>query len=120
MRVAIYARYSSDNQRDSSVEDQVRSCFEGRVLAGKSGGGLCFGYRGVRRVGSNGKPVNGEREIDPEAAVVVRRIFAEYVSGRSARQIARAVNGQDLPGPRGGRWTASLTLGNAERETGIL
>jgi site-specific DNA recombinase len=26
MRAAIYARYSSDNQRDSSIEDQVRLC----------------------------------------------------------------------------------------------
>ncbi|MHC4433960.1 MAG: recombinase family protein, partial [Planctomycetota bacterium] len=28
MRVAIYARYSSDNQRDASIEDQVRICRE--------------------------------------------------------------------------------------------
>ncbi len=26
MRCAIYARYSSDNQRDDSIEDQVRLC----------------------------------------------------------------------------------------------
>jgi site-specific DNA recombinase len=26
MRVAIYARYSSDNQREASIEDQVREC----------------------------------------------------------------------------------------------
>ena len=26
MRAAIYARYSSDNQRDASIEDQVREC----------------------------------------------------------------------------------------------
>ena len=26
MRTAIYARYSSDNQRDASIEDQVRQC----------------------------------------------------------------------------------------------
>jgi len=28
MRAAIYARYSSDNQRDASIEDQVRVCSE--------------------------------------------------------------------------------------------
>jgi len=27
-RVALYARYSSDNQRDASVEDQFRICRE--------------------------------------------------------------------------------------------
>ena len=26
MRAAIYARYSSDNQRDASIEDQVHTC----------------------------------------------------------------------------------------------
>ena len=26
MRAAIYARYSSDNQRDASIEDQVHQC----------------------------------------------------------------------------------------------
>ena len=28
MRVAVYARYSSDNQRDASIEDQIRICRE--------------------------------------------------------------------------------------------
>ena len=26
MRVALYARYSSDNQRDASITDQLRMC----------------------------------------------------------------------------------------------
>ena len=28
MRAAIYARYSSDNQREASIEDQIRICQE--------------------------------------------------------------------------------------------
>ena len=28
MKVAIYARYSSDNQRPESIEDQIRACQE--------------------------------------------------------------------------------------------
>jgi hypothetical protein len=27
-RVALYARYSSENQRDASIEDQLRLCRE--------------------------------------------------------------------------------------------
>ena len=27
-KVAIYARYSSDNQREASIEDQSRLCWE--------------------------------------------------------------------------------------------
>ena len=34
MKVAIYARYSSDNQRDPSIADQLRVC---RDFAGRHG-----------------------------------------------------------------------------------
>jgi DNA invertase Pin-like site-specific DNA recombinase len=33
-RCAIYARYSSDLQRESSIEDQIRSCRERGIDAG--------------------------------------------------------------------------------------
>jgi DNA invertase Pin-like site-specific DNA recombinase len=41
MRAAIYARYSSDLQRDASIADQVRSC-EARI--GKEGWTLVATY----------------------------------------------------------------------------
>jgi site-specific DNA recombinase len=34
MKVALYARYSTDNQRDASIEDQLRLC---RLHAEKQG-----------------------------------------------------------------------------------
>ena len=34
MKVAIYARYSSDNQRDASIADQMRVC---RAFAERQG-----------------------------------------------------------------------------------
>jgi site-specific DNA recombinase len=34
MKVAIYARYSSDNQRDTSIVDQIRAC---RLFAERQG-----------------------------------------------------------------------------------
>ena len=34
MKVALYARYSSDNQRDASITDQLRMC---RLRAEKEG-----------------------------------------------------------------------------------
>jgi site-specific DNA recombinase len=36
MRAAIYARYSSDNQREASIEDQVRLCRERAIREGWS------------------------------------------------------------------------------------
>lgn len=33
-RVALYARYPSDNQRDASIEDQLRQCRERAACEG--------------------------------------------------------------------------------------
>jgi site-specific DNA recombinase len=42
-RVAIYARFSSDRQRDTSIEDQIRRCTEHvRRLGGKVDSVLVF------------------------------------------------------------------------------
>src|SRR5437899_5302644 len=38
MKVAIYARYSSDNQRDASIADQLRVC---RAFAERQGWAIC-------------------------------------------------------------------------------
>ena len=47
----------------------------GRVEAGKIPGGNSYGYRIVRRMQEDGSVTTGEREIDPDQAAVVRRIF---------------------------------------------
>ena len=36
MKAAIYARYSSDNQRPESIDDQVRACLGFAVSRGLS------------------------------------------------------------------------------------
>jgi len=93
---------------------------EGRVRAGRSGGGLSFGYRVLRGMRPDGMLITGEVETVPEEAAIVRRVFAGYVGGQSPRAIAKALNAEQVAGSRGGRWTASLILGNAARETGLL
>jgi DNA invertase Pin-like site-specific DNA recombinase len=50
----------------------------GRVEKGKAGGGLCYGYRVVKKTDSGGEPIRGDREIVPEEAEVIRRIFREF------------------------------------------
>jgi Recombinase len=37
----------------------------------------------------------GEREIEPAEAAVVERIFREFVSGRSPKQIANSLNARN-------------------------
>lgn len=81
-------------QRDVNVlflkdlAEKMHRGLRGRVESGKAGGGLCYGYRVVRTM--NGMTVStGEREIEPTEAAIVERIFREFVSGRSPKQIAK-------------------------------
>ena len=91
----------------------------GRVEGGKSAGGLCYGYRVVKTL--NGASVTtGEREIVPEEARVVERIFRDFVAGVSPKQIAKNLNREGIVGPFGGAWSPSTIYGNGKRGTGIL
>ncbi len=87
----------------------------GRVLKGKSAGGLAYGYRlpqGTAQV--------GEREIDPDEAPVVRRIFREFATGDSPEVIARRLNREGIAGPGGRPWSNTTIRGQAARGTGVL
>ena len=101
------------------LEDMVaktRRGMRGRVEAGKSGGGLCYGYRVVRGI----EGPRGDREIHELEAAVVRRIFAEFRQGYSPKAIARRLNAADVAGPLGTAWSPSTIHGHARRGTGIL
>ncbi len=92
----------------------------GRVEAGKIPGGNSFGYKIVRRILKDGTVSTGEREIDPDQAAIIRRIFREYGDGKTPRLIAAALNAEDIPSPRGGQWNASTINGSRQRRNGIL
>jgi len=99
---------------------KVRRGLKGRALAGKSAGGLTYGYSVVTQFDAKGEPVRGDRTIHAAEAQVVRRIFMDYAKGISPKKIAEALNVEGVPGPQGGQWGASTIHGNRERGTGIL
>ncbi|MCC7124878.1 MAG: recombinase family protein [Acidobacteria bacterium] len=101
------------------LADKTRRGLRGRIELGKSGGGACFGYRIVRTF-KDGVVSTGEREIIPEEADVIRRIFRDYVAGVSPKQIAKDLNREGLRGPSGALWAPSTIYGNPKRGTGIL
>ena len=92
----------------------------GRVENGKSGGGLCYGYRVVKKIDERGELVRGDREIDEAQAVVVCRIFREFASGISPRAIARKLNTEGVAGPDGKLWNDTSIRGHVKRGTGII
>ena len=92
---------------------KIKRGLSGVVRSGRIAGGLAFGYRVVP-----GKP--GEREIDPDQAAIVVRIYEEYASGRVPRRIAASLNKERIAPPRGSLWNASTLNGSSARGNGIL
>ena len=99
---------------------KVRRGQRGMVDRGKASGGLAYGYRVVRRIGPDGEVETGLREIHPDQAEVIRRIFREFIDGRSSLKIASGLNSDGIPAPRGGLWNRSSISGNRGRAGGIL
>ncbi|MBR0649951.1 serine recombinase [Roseomonas terrae] len=93
---------------------------EGRARQGFGTGRLAYGYRAIRQFGPDGEPLRGLREVDEACAVVVRRIFRDYVGGASPLAIARALNAEGVPGPEGRPWHDWTIRGRPGRENGLL
>ena len=102
------------------LADKTRRGLRGRVAAGKSAGGLSFGYKVVRSADARGEPIRGDRSIDPAEAALVRRIFAMFADGSSPIAIAKQLNQEGSAGPGGKAWRNTTIRGHAERGTGIL
>src|SRR5262249_39687777 len=104
----------------ADLANKTRRGLRGRVEAGRSGGGLTYGYDVVRTHRADGTVEAGERRINDAEAEVVRRVFREYSAGQSPRAIALGLNRDGIAGPRGRGWGASTINGNPARGTGIL
>jgi site-specific DNA recombinase len=102
------------------LAQKVRRGLEGRVRAGRSGGGLCFGYDVVREHDARGEPIHGGRRINHAEAMIVERIFTLFGRGESPRGIAHILNSEGLPGPGGRPWGDTTIRGHHARGTGIL
>lgn len=92
----------------------------GRIEKGFSAGAVGYGYRVVRRLTSEGELVRGERAIDEAQALIVNRIFREFVAGKSPRAIARDLNADGVAGPSKLPWSDTSIRGNVRRGLGIL
>lgn len=92
----------------------------GAVSDGRSPAGLAYGYRKANRLDAAGNLIRGLREIDPDQAAIVVRIFEEYAADISPRAIAERLNREGVPGPHGRQWRASTIYGNHQRQDGML
>lgn len=105
---------------------KTRRGLHGRAAAGRSAGGLSFGYSLDRSFAVRDKRTGqvvierGVLKIDPDQAAVVVRIYRLYMAGMSPKAIAKLLNTEGIPGPRGRVWRASTIQGNATTGVGIL
>ncbi len=107
LRGLVGQLYREDNAH------KVRRGQAGRIKQGLAGGGSTYGYAAIA-----GR--SGERVVVEAEAQVIRRIFQEYVDGRTPREIAHDLNKERVSPPRGRAWNASTINGNLERGAGIL
>ena len=102
------------------MADKIRRGAMGALSRGRIPGGLCYGYEADPLLRDDGSVDRGRRRIVPDQAAVVRRVYAEYLAGRSPRRIAQDLNADGIPSARGGEWRQSAITGHAKRQLGIL
>lgn len=109
-----------DAQFRTDLAKRVRRGQIGTLKQGRIPGSIAYGYRQANQLNEKGEVIRGIREIDPERADVVRRIFAEYAAGRSPRQIAAGLAAEGVPAPHGGHWHDTAIGGDVRHKRGIL
>lgn len=97
----------------ASVVEKTKRGMAARAADGLRMGGRLYGYDPVK-----GEP--GHVTINPGQADVVRRIFALYIAGDSARSIAARLNREGVAAPRGPLWSPSAIGGWGQRGNGII
>jgi site-specific DNA recombinase len=114
-----------DAQFRKDLAAKIKRGQRGTIAQGRHAAGLAFGYRTANRFDDGGVLIRGLREIEPDQAVVVARIFTEFASGQSPRRIAIGLNVDGIAPPGRGKsasqhWRASTIYGDRIRKNGIL
>ena len=109
------------------LREKTHRGLTGQALCGNSTGGRSYGYNHCPIVDETkldpyGRPtvLSVRREVNPEHAKVVIQIFELFANGWSPRSIAKNLNEQGIPSPRGGKWLQSAIYGDRLEGTGIL
>jgi DNA invertase Pin-like site-specific DNA recombinase len=93
--------------------NMLRRAWDGRVKQGLMPGKPAYGHRKV-------PGTSFEREIDPEQAAIVKRIFTEYASLEPPREIAARLNAEGIPSPSGGLWNHQVFIAGGGNGKGMI
>lgn len=118
MELAIRAVLS--HEMIEQIRYRTREGMKTAVRKGSASTCLAYGYKLGLRYDAKGDRIPGLREIDDDKAPIIIRIFEEYASGVSPRDIAKRLNAEGILGPRGRKWRDTAIRGHVSRGTGIL
>jgi site-specific DNA recombinase len=96
------ATFGAELEREKAKQ-RTYDALRQKALAGHVPGGQCYGYRNVEVLvpQAAGPPTRSHvlRQIDPEAADTVRRIFRDYANGIGLRRLAATLTAERIPPP---------------------
>jgi site-specific DNA recombinase len=108
--LAFISVSSADDIRKASIRtyDELSK----KARAGQLVGGCPYGYRHRKLLGpadrhGNSAVLETVREVQPEQAAIVKRIFDEFAKGQSTGAIARGLNEDKVPSP-GSTWARTV------------
>jgi DNA invertase Pin-like site-specific DNA recombinase len=93
--------------------NMMRRAWDGRVKDGLMPGKPAYGHRKVAGT-------SFEREIDPDAAKIINRIFIEYANLEPVRGIAAGLNRDGILSPSGGKWNHTVFIAGGGNGKGII
>jgi site-specific DNA recombinase len=79
------------------LADKTRRGLRGRVELGKSGGGLCYGYKVNPHI-ARGRSCDRRSRNRSGRSGMIRRIFRDYAADLSPKAIAKRLNVERCPG----------------------
>lgn len=118
MHVGIRGLMNDDYVRNMAAK--VSRGLHGAARDGRIPTPPCYGYRIANRLDERGQAIRGLREIDPEQAQVVHRVFSLYAAGLGGARIAQLLNKERIPAPGGKHWSAAAVMGDPRRRAGLL
>jgi site-specific DNA recombinase len=91
--------FAADLEREKARQ-RTRDAMVRKAHAGHVTGGRCFGYRNVDVIGPDNKRSHVKREIEPDEALVIRRIFQLSIDGHAIKAITKTLNREGALSPR--------------------
>jgi len=78
-----------------AIRSRTREALRSRVRDGRIAGGACYAYKLERKADSSGRRYT-IAVVDESQAVIVRRIFEEYLDGRGLKMIRPSLNNEGI------------------------